>query len=74
MGDFLDDLPTVAFSGDGVGPKFIANTVGGEPQTYSSNALSMSLLSGPQTIEVTANLAFSYETPLDGKVIIDRKE
>lgn len=35
----------------------------------TTNALSMSLLSGPQTISVTANLAYTYETPLNGKII-----
>ena len=37
----------------------------------TTNALSMSLLSGPQTISVTANLSFDYETPLDDKIIVD---
>ena len=37
----------------------------------TTNALSMSLLSGPQTISVTATLHYSYETPLDGKAIVE---
>lgn len=36
----------------------------------TTNALSMSLLSGPQTISVTASLSYQYETPISGKVII----
>lgn len=35
----------------------------GRPQ---SNALQMSLLSGPQTISVTASLSYDYKTPIDG--------
>ena len=31
-----------------------------------SNALQMSLLSGPQTISVTASLSYDYKTPIDG--------
>lgn len=38
----------------------------------TTNALSMSLLSGPQTISVTATMTYDYETPLDDKVILDR--
>lgn len=37
----------------------------------NTNALSISLLSGPQTISVAARLGYSYPTPLDGKIIID---
>ncbi len=40
-------------------------------RSSTTNALSMSLLSGPQTIEVTANLSYAYDTPLDGKVIVE---
>jgi len=40
----------------------------------TTNALSMSLLSGPQTIAVTAVLSYAYETPLDGKVIVERED
>ena len=36
----------------------------------NTNALSISLLSGPQTISVTANLGYTYDTPLNGKIII----
>ena len=35
-----------------------------------NNALRMTLMSGSQTITVNAQMAFSYETPLNGKVII----
>lgn len=38
----------------------------------TTNALSMSLLSGPQTISATANLSYDYETPLDDKIIIEK--
>lgn len=41
------------------------------PQGGNTNALSISLLSGPQTISVAARLGYNYETPLDGKIIID---
>ncbi len=37
----------------------------------NTNALSISLLSGPQTISVAARLGYSYPTPLDGKIIVD---
>ena len=46
---------------------------GGSGMINTTNALSMSLLSGPQTISVTATLSFNYETPLDGKVIMAAK-
>ena len=36
----------------------------------NTNALSISLLSGPQIISVTANLGYTYDTPLNGKIII----
>ncbi len=36
-----------------------------------SNALAMSLSSGPQTISATATLSYSYDTPLTGKVIVE---
>jgi len=52
---------------------FKANTVGGVlPDGSTTNALSMSLLSGPQTITVHATLHYGYETPLDGKVIVNK--
>ncbi|MEP1231721.1 MAG: SIMPL domain-containing protein [Litorimonas sp.] len=38
--------------------------------TTNTNALSISLLSGPQTISVTAQLGYTYDTPLNGKIII----
>lgn len=40
----------------------------------TTNALSMSLLSGPQTISVTANLSYTYDTPLNGKIIMEGEE
>ena len=43
-------------------------------RSRTTNALSMSLLSGPQTISVTADLFYSYETPLDGKIIMEGEE
>lgn len=46
----------------------------GSGAAATTNALSMSLLSGPQTISVTANLSYNYETPLDGKIIMDGEE
>ena len=36
----------------------------------NTNALSMSLFSGPQTISVTASLSYQYDTPMSGKIII----
>ena len=36
-----------------------------------NNALRMTLMSGSQTITVNAQMAFSYETPLNGKVIVE---
>lgn len=36
-----------------------------------SNALQMSLLSGPQTISVAAYLSYDYKTPIDGSVVPD---
>ena len=48
-------------------PKGQSETLKNAPTT---NALSMSLLSGPKTISVTANLSYYYETPLNGKIII----
>ena len=48
-------------------PKGQSETLKNAPTT---NALSMSLLSGPKTISVTANLSYDYETPLNGKIII----
>ena len=48
-------------------PKGQSETLKNAPTT---NALSMSLLSGPKTISVTANLSYDYETPLNGKFII----
>ena len=38
--------------------------------TGTTNVLSISLLSGPQTISVTASLAYQYDTPLTGKIIL----
>ena len=46
----------------------------GAEQTGNTNALSISLLSGPQTISVTANLSYTYETPLNGQVIIEPED
>lgn len=37
----------------------------------TTNPLSISLLSGPQTISVAAELGYTYETPLNGKIIKD---
>jgi len=37
----------------------------------NTNALSISLLSGPQTISVKAQLSYTYETPLNGKTIVE---
>ena len=50
-----------------------AGYTSGQPG-QTTNALSMSLLSGPQTIAVTATLHYDYETPLDGKIIVDEKQ
>ena len=36
-----------------------------------NNALRMSLMSGDQTITVRAQMAFSYNTPLNGKIIVE---
>lgn len=38
---------------------------------HANNALRMTLLAGPQTVQVNATLGYLYETPLNGKVIID---
>jgi uncharacterized protein YggE len=40
----------------------------------SSNALTMSLMSGPQTIRVSATLSYAYPTPLDGVLITERDD
>lgn len=40
----------------------------------NTNALSISLLSGPQTISATANLGYTYETPLNGKIIVEPED
>ena len=37
----------------------------------ANNALRMTLLAGPQTVRVNASLSYLYETPLNGKIIID---
>lgn len=37
--------------------------------TPQSNALQMSLLSGPQTVSVTAYLSYDYKTPIDGTIV-----
>ena len=50
------------------GPTTIGGS-SGSGSSLGSNALTMSLMSGPQTIEVAARLAFAYPTPLDGIVI-----
>lgn len=42
--------------------------------TVSSNALTMSLMSGPQTIRVSATLSYVYPTLLDGVIIAERDE
>lgn len=39
-----------------------------------SNTLSMSLFSGPQTITVNATLAYAYDSPLNGKVVMESTE
>lgn len=39
-----------------------------------SNALQMSLLSGPQTISVAAYLSYDYKTPIDGTVVPDETD
>lgn len=44
------------------------NYASGQP---TSNALSISLLSGPQTIRVSATLSYDYETLLNGKIIVE---
>ena len=46
----------------------------GAEQTGNTNALSISLLSGPQTISATANLSYTYETPLNGQVIVEPED
>ena len=60
-GEFTANRHAVKF------PKGQSETLKNAPTT---NALSMSLLSGPKTISVTANLSYDYETPLNGKIII----
>ncbi len=60
--------PTGRASGKGGG--VYGQSLSSQSSRSTTNALSMSLLSGPQTIIVTANMSFSYETPLDGKVIV----
>ena len=46
----------------------------GAEQTGNTNALSISLLSGPQMISATANLSYTYETPLNGQVIVEPED
>lgn len=41
--------------------------------TSQSNALQMSLLSGPQTVSVTAYLSYDYKTPIDGTIVPDEE-
>jgi len=43
-------------------------------RSANTNALSISLLSGPQTVSVTANLGYTYETPLNGKIIVEPED
>lgn len=40
----------------------------------STNALTMSLMSGPQTIRVTATLSYAYPTLLDGALIVETED
>ena len=55
----------------------IERTVPAVTQQVSSvpknNALRMSLMSGNQTITVRAQMAFSYNTPLNGKIIVENE-
>ncbi len=44
-----------SYSGGGINP--------------NSNALQMSLLSGPQTISVSATISYNYKTPIDGTIV-----
>ena len=37
----------------------------------TTNALAMTLMSGPQVIRVSARLSFDYATPLDGMILTD---
>ena len=49
----------------------VPTTQNSSPQSVpKNNALRMTLMSGSQTITVRAQMAFSYETPLNGKVIV----
>lgn len=47
------------------------NGPAGSQSGNNTNALSISLLSGPQTISVAAELGYHYETPLNGKIIVE---
>ena len=70
--DYDQDVPISATTASSGFTQFasIERQITSGTQT-TTNALSMSLLSGPQTISVTANLSFDYETPLDDKIIVD---
>ena len=56
---------------DGVQRERVVSSGAGQART---NALTMSLMSGPQVIRATARLSFQYETPLDGVVILIDEE
>ncbi len=51
--------------------RLVERVVGsGSGREDRTNALTMSLMSGPQVIRATARLSFQYATPLDGVVIL----
>ena len=70
--------PRDRFNRAGGGRNTAVTTRSRSPQstgpTYAgnaNNALRMTLLAGPQTVRVNASLGYLYETPLNGKIIID---
>ena len=52
-------------------PRTTTSTSQSPVSSGNTNALSISLLSGLQTISVAAQLGYTYDTPLNGKIIVE---
>ena len=62
-------IPSVTKTETVMGPNGEVTTTGARVRRDTTNALAMSLQSGPRDIRVSATLAFDYDTPLTGVII-----
>lgn len=70
----ISPAPVVAPTANDVFSDGVNGSVETGGMAGSSNALTMSLMSGPQTIRVSATLSYAYPTPLDGVIIAVRDD